>query len=261
MRSLIYFLVGFLILLVIIPSEEPSLAQTQPQSQWLSISVVHVKPDMLTEWMDFQKNEMIPTLQKGGVKRRGAWQTVAFGKAFEYVFVTPIDSFAQYDGESPIQKALGQEGMQTLLAKSHRFLSSVHTYAVRTRPDLSIEPKSTDPPKLAVVTVSEVAPGRFLEYESFIKDDVLPVLRKAGIAGFLVHQAVFGGSGNEYVSLVLLDKFADLDKGSPFVRVLGQEGANKLAQKTVGIVVHVERTLSRYNTDLSFGPPPQPQAK
>ena len=34
------------------------------------ITVTQVKPEMLTEWIDLQKNEVIPALKKAGVKSR-----------------------------------------------------------------------------------------------------------------------------------------------------------------------------------------------
>ena len=236
-----------------------SKAPTQPQ--WLSISVVHVKPEMLTEFLDFQKKEAIPTIQKGGVKQRSVWQTAAFGEAFQYVFVTPIDSLAQYDGDSPIQKALGKEGAEAYLAKARKLISSVHTYAVLTRPDLSYEREMKGPPKLAVVTTAQFAPGRRMEYESLIKNEIVPVMKQAGVGGYWVSQGIFGGDGNTYVSLTLYESFAEIGKGSPFMKVLGQEGATKLGQKFTGIMTHIENHIERYNAELSFPTPAQPQAK
>ena len=240
-----------------------SLAQSKapPQPQWLSISVVHVKPEMLTEYQNFQKNEAIPALQKGGVKWRNAWETAVFGEAFQYVFVTTIDSLAQLDGESPIDKALGQEGARAYRARARQLIASVQTFGDLTRPDLSYEREMTGPPKLAVVSILHVAPGRNMEFESLVKNEVLPVMKQAGVAGYWVEQSIFGGDGNAYVSLVLHDSFTEIGKWSPFIRVLGQEGANKLAQKFTGIITHIERSIARYNAELSFSVPAQPKAK
>src|SRR5262249_36991142 len=33
-------------------------------------TIVHVKPEMLTEWLDLQKNAVVPALKKAGVKTR-----------------------------------------------------------------------------------------------------------------------------------------------------------------------------------------------
>jgi hypothetical protein len=233
--------------------------QPPAERQWLSINIVRVKPEMLTEWQDFQKNEAIPALQKGGIKQRDVWQTAVFGEAYEYTFVTPITNFAQYDSDGPILKALGQEGARAYAAKARRMIASSRTYAIQTRPDLSYMGKMTGPPKLSVGTFVKVAPGRHVELENLIKTDIVPVMKRADVAGYFVSQVVFGGDANEYASFVLYDKFADLDKGSPYARVLGQDGTNKLLQKTAGLVVSAERRVYRYNAELSFGAPAPPQ--
>ena len=51
------------------------------------------------------------------------------------------------------------------------------------------------------------------------------------------------GDPNQIGVATWSDKFADLDAGPAIVRVLGQDGAAKLTQKTVGIVQSVEREV------------------
>jgi hypothetical protein len=236
-------------------SAQPMRAQTNAEPQWLLIQVVHVRPEMLTEFLDFVKNEANPALQKGGVKQRHVWETATFGEAFEYVAVTPIESLAQLDGDNPIDKALGKEGAAAYRAKARRLIASSHSYAVQYRPDLSLEQQMAGPPKLAVVTSVHIAPGRNQEFENLIKTDVLPTVKKAGLSNYWVHQTSLGGDANEYVIVAPQDSFAEIGKGHPFVRALGQEGAAKLFQKTAGIIMHTERSIARYNPELSFSPP------
>lgn len=235
---------------------------TQPAApqQWSSIAIVHVKPDMVSDYEDFVKKESIPAQKKGGIKWRATWQTAGFGEGFEYVIVTPIENFAQFDGQSAITKALGQEGMRAFTAKQRKFITSVHTYAAIERPDLSFQGEMAEP-KLGVVTITHVVPGHIQEYENIIRNDVVPAMKKAGVRGFFVSQTVFGGNANEFVAVTLYDSFADLDKGSPLVRALGQEGFNKLLQKGAGIIASQERVVARYNADLSFMPPMTPEKK
>jgi hypothetical protein len=98
-------------LLLAAAQSHPGLAQTTnngqtaatapDQRQWLSITVLSVKPEMVAEFRNFMTNETNPALRKGGAKWREVWQTTAAaGDAFEYVLVAPIDNFAQYDGPS-----------------------------------------------------------------------------------------------------------------------------------------------------------------
>ena len=229
---------------------QASSAAPEP-SPFLNISILRVKPKLLTEWRDFHMKEAIPTLRKGGMAELTAWQTTV-GEGFEYAFVSPLENLAMRDGPSPLEKALGQEGARAFGAKSRRFVTSVHTYVVRTRPDLSYAPPRSGPPKLAVLSAISVTPGRMLDYENHVKTEVLPIQKKAEALGYWVSQTVFGGDGNEIVTLNLVDTFADLEKGPAAVRVLGAEGAAKLLAKTAGIVARVERSVIRYDPDLSF---------
>jgi hypothetical protein len=77
------------------------------QSSMSRVTITHVRPDMLTEWVDLQKNEVVPALKKAGEKTRTVYVSGLFGSSYEYVIITPIASFAQFDGDSPILKTLG----------------------------------------------------------------------------------------------------------------------------------------------------------
>jgi hypothetical protein len=252
-----------LMLLLLVLSAEVGLAQRKhaqkqaaPEapssagSQWLSIVVVRVKPDMLTEFEDFSKNEVNPGLKKIGVKDRTVWATGAFGDAFEYVFVTPINDWAQYDGPSLLLRAVGEEGAR----KARRLVASVHTYAVQTRPDLSHIGKAIGPPKLALVNWLHIAPGRTAEFENLLKTEIVPAMKKADVRAYLVSRTVHGGDTNEYVSLTFMDSYADIGKEQPIVGGMGQAAFNRFVPKTAGIITHHERSIVRYVPELSFGP-------
>jgi hypothetical protein len=120
---------------------------------------------------------------------------------------------------------------------------------------LSFSAQRTGPPKMAVVTFVHVAPNRNNDFENYLKNDFVPVMRQAGV-NYLVSQTIFGGNGNEYIALTMRDSFADLDKGPVHVQVLGQEGAQKLMQKMpAGAVMNLERSIARFVPELSIMPP------
>ncbi|HET6892281.1 MAG TPA: hypothetical protein VFH31_14360 [Pyrinomonadaceae bacterium] len=235
------------------PSPTPSGA---PSPELLSITLVSVKPEMVAEFQNFMKNTTNPALKKGGLKWREVWQsTAASGDAFEYVLVAPVESFASYDGPSPLEKGMGAQGFAAWQAKAGSLVSSVRRFIIRTRPDLSFAAKRTGPPKLAVVTWVHVAPNRNLDFENYVKNDYLPVMRQANVSYF-VSQSIFGGNANSYIALTMRESFADLDKGPVVNQVLGAEGAMKLVQKLpTGTVTNLERSLARFVPELSFMPP------
>ncbi|MEK6301853.1 MAG: hypothetical protein AABO41_14170 [Acidobacteriota bacterium] len=231
------------------------MADAQPQ-QWSSISIVRVKPDMVTEWQDLQKNVVNPALKKAGVKERSVFETAVFGESYEYVVITPITSFAQYDEPmSPLRKALGDDAWRDYITKSRRCVVSAHTFGDLARLDLSYMGKMmtmTGPPKLAVVNSISVVPGRGTAFENLVKSDVLPVMKKANVIGYFVSQTVFGGDGYGYTTVTFMDSFAEIGKGSPFHQVLGPAGAASFFAKFAGIVAHQERVIARFNPELSF---------
>jgi hypothetical protein len=230
------------------------------KGEWYSVAIVRVRPDMVTEWQDLQKKVVNPGLKKAGMKERSVFETAVFGEAYEYVIVTPIASFAQYDDPiSPLRKAIGESEFRDYQTKSRRCVVSSHTYAELSRPDLSYMGKvasMTGPPKLAVVNSISVMPGRAAAFEDMVKTDIVPIMKKADVIGYFVNQSMFGGDGNGYTTIVFLDSFAELDKGSPFVRALGPAGAQKFLAKFAGVIAHQERVVARYNTDLSISPMP-----
>lgn len=227
-----------------------------PPPQWSSISVVSLKPDMVTEWQDLQKNVVNPALKKAGVKERAIFETAVFGPSYQYVVITPITSFAQYDEPvGLLRKTLGENAYRDYLTKSRRCVVSVQTFADVGRLDLSHMGKMasmTGPPKLAVVTSLSVVPGRAAAFENLVKTEVLPVMKKADVIGYFVSQTMFGGDGYGYTSVIFYDSFAEIGKGSPFLRVLGPAGSASLFAKVAGVIAHQERLIARFNADLSF---------
>lgn len=258
---------AFFALVLGVAQLNPSLAQTPtptpptaPPSMWLIITEVNVKPEMMAEFQNFMKNTTNPALKKGGVKWREVWQSTNYaGDAFEFVIVTQFDKFAEFDSPSALEKALGAQGFADWQAKAGSLVKSVHRYIIRTRPDLGVMGKAYVAPKLAIVSTFHVANGRNQDFENYIKNDLAPVFAKAG-ATYLVSQALFGGDGNQYVTLTMRNSFADIDKGPIPVQVLGREGAEALfAKLPAGTVTHVERTIMRLVPELSIMPAEMPK--
>lgn len=222
-----------------------------PARMFYEVVVITVKPEMAMEFGKLVKTEYNPAFIKGGGKESNVWNT-AIGNVYEFVFVQPIEKFAVMDGQSALEKGLGKEGAAAFFAKADKMVSSVRTYIIQTRPDLSYMTEMKSPPKLAIVAHITVAQGRENDFENFTKNEWLPVVSKSGIAGYLMSKVIFGGNISEYISLTLQENFADLDKGIPTARVLGQEGAMKLQQKLpAGTIVSLERYVAMYNSDLS----------
>ena len=104
-------------------------------SRLLSLTIVSIKPGMMQAYIDFQKSEAIPAMQKGGQMWRESWRTAVFGDPNEVAHVTEIKGFEQYDSPSPLRKALGEAGYTAYLAKisavGHRPAHLRHPHTAR----------------------------------------------------------------------------------------------------------------------------------
>ncbi len=217
------------------------------------VTIVNVKPELADEYEAFVKNETNPALLRAGVKWRRAWKTAVFGNSFEYIYVQPLENFSEFDGPGPIERALGKDGNAAWNAKSRRFLTNVRRMVINTRPDLSYDPGQTGDPAVAVVTHATAAQGRNAEVEKWVTADLLPAMRQAKVPGYLVSQVQLGGNANEYITLVLHNDMAELEKGPPVYRVMSKEAGDRLyAKLAAGSLTEVNRYVVRFSRELSF---------
>jgi hypothetical protein len=160
---------------------------------------------------------------------------------------------AQFDGPGPLVKALGEAGAAALNAKVAKLAEGMGANIVRTRPDLSYLPDPKAPPApLSIISIVDVAPGKRIEFEAFIKRDVLPAIQQAKAKSYWVAEVMFGEHTGGYISAIGYDTYEAIGKGHPFVIALGEEGSRKLEAKAAGIVTKLHRFISRYRPELSW---------
>jgi len=217
----------------------------------VNITIVQIRPELANEWLEFQKNETIPTLKKGGVRQRSAFAT-AIGPSFEYAFLTPAERLAERDDDNPIVKALGQDSARAYAQKSRRFIASQRTLVVRVRTDLMYRPDPAPQLPMAVISAYSIAAGRAADFENYIKTDVIPAHQQLKTGGLAVYQGLFGGDGSEFIVATLVHDFAELDKGPAMRLAYGAERAAAIQKKLAGVVTHVERTVVREVPELGF---------
>lgn len=233
-------------------SLRPAGQQPAPQVQRSQVNVTRVKPDMVDEFLDFQAKQTVPALKKAGVPQRDLYQS-ALGPLFEFRSITPITNLAERDTvASPIEKALGAAGYKEYNAAVRKLITSQQTYVTQSIPDASYDPNPNAAYKILVLSINRIAPGRNSEYMNYLKNDLLPVEKKAQVKRWLVSQVVYGGDRDEYRLATFLDKFADLDNGVGTERVLGVDGAAKLREKVAGIVRTSERSVYTRIEALSY---------
>jgi hypothetical protein len=237
------------------PTQTPAASATATPAAapvFVRLTIVEVRPDSVTDYVALQKSETIPALQKAGIAWRNAWRTGNFGSTFTVAYVAPIKSFAALDEPNPIVKALGEEAARAHMAKMAKLISSQRVYALRDRPDLGLKTEGTPMAKLGVLAAVEVVPGRNTEFETILKNEWTPALKKAGVANYGVSQVVFGGSAGAYYTFTPLENYAQLDKGHPITQSIGEAGMNRIIGKMSNSTRSVERFIIRYDEELSF---------
>lgn len=230
----------------------PAASPAAPNTTRYQVTVIRVKPDMLTEWIDLQKNEVVPALKKAGIASRTVWST-AVGNSFEYSSVVPFEKFAVMDGPGPLVTALGAEAAARLNAKLRKCIDTQRTYMANRVNDLTIPAGDA---LLSRMVVRRVQQGKTQEALAHYRADVFPALKKAKeqgrIAGAQVSVRGMGAQANEIVTTEFYNKFADLDAGSPVLAVVGAEANAAINAKGTALATNVQTVLRRRVADLSF---------
>src|SRR5258706_13479734 len=104
-RRSLSFCIGGVVLAASLSTLAP--AQPAPTPTLYRYTHTRVKPDMLNEWLDLQKNEVVPALKKAGQTTRTVYVSGLFGNSYEYVIITPFAKYADFDEGNPMVKALG----------------------------------------------------------------------------------------------------------------------------------------------------------
>jgi hypothetical protein len=246
---------GLLVATAVVLTSAQTAKPAPEQSRLVQAIIVNVQPGMVAEYVEYQKNDVMPALKTGGIRGRTAFSVGAFGDTGTFAFFAPVTSLADYDSPNPVQKALGEQSAAQLMAKGGKFLTSRRVLLMRTRPDLSVagDPKAPMAP-IELVTEIRVAPGRRGDFETTLKREIVPVMQQAKVKSYEVLEVVYGEEAGTFFSSIPFDSYEALGKGHPLQMVLGEEGSKRVEAKFTGIVTHLERFIARYREDLSIKP-------
>ena len=229
-----------------------AVAQQPPADRTSSVLLVSVKPDMLDEWTDLVKNEVLPALKKAGIPSVLAMQT-ALGNSSEFLFVTPLEKMSMLDLPPLLDRALGKEGGARLSAKLRKCTFVSRTYLATNVGSLS-NPAPTDKTlPVRVYSRYRISPGKTAEYENYIKTEVLPHYKKAGVPMSYGRRGLGAPAAGEVVIVTQYENFAALEDGYPPLRkILGEDAYAKLQSKAIGLRVLMDTIVRRHRPDLSY---------
>lgn len=230
-----------------------SMAQTQAPTatgDLLVLSVIDFRPDQFTEFGELQAQTMTAQ-QKGGQAWRETWNVATFGQPYRVYVLRPLTSYAELDGQSFTVKGAGAEQARVINEQARRMIVGQQILGLRARRDLGYGERPATM-RVAALTTITVAPGRNADFESIVRDEIVPAYKKAGESSLSIAQVVLGGNANQYVVFTYYDGVAGLADGNPILRALGPEGYARHRQRVAGIITEEAHVVVRLNPALSF---------
>ena len=206
---------------------------------------VLVKPELQSEWEDLQKEYNAAVQEKNLIARRHIWQE-ARGNVTRYHLIRPFSKYAEFDDASVGAKAMGEVGFAGWVARVTKTIQSREVVVSEFVPELSILPEPDWKPNLAVFLIRETTGGKRGEYEAVVRDEILPVQKKAGVDAFFVGRGRWGWPTRTWFMVGFPRNWAHLDEASPGVWALGSARGAQLILRT-------EMYILRYRAELSFG--------
>jgi len=217
----------------------------------LLVTHVRVPPAKVGQWLELQRNDVVPALKKAGLKNYTTYQTVV-GEASEFVIVRPF-AFAELDGTDPLDRALGAAAAAALRAKLGECTESMQRSIENRHDDLNLDPGAA-----AVLFVSRyrAMPGRARDYMNFVHAEMYPVMQQAQkdgtFAGLSVTTSVQGGEPGIITLNMHYANFAPLDGPPPIAKTLGPQGTAAFLTKGAGLISQLDQSILRRMADLSF---------
>lgn len=230
--------------------------ETAAQQDVALIYDLQVKPGMGPEFENLIKTDLIPGLKKAGDSALFTFRT-EFGQTDRYILAVPLENMAQLDTPDTLAKALGEKGLAYLMLRLNELTYSPRVFLISPRDDLSTPMQQGYEPKLAIMFAAKIAPGRQADFEKNAKA-MQAALGSIGTKGILVSQVGFGGNLDEYLSFLLFDTFADVEK---FQAAVGKIAAEGKLKTPADILMNREASVLIYLPEQSFIPGLPPGAK
>ncbi|MDQ2775794.1 MAG: hypothetical protein M3Y57_12890 [Acidobacteriota bacterium] len=195
--------------------------------------------------------QLMNAYKEAGARWFLTFETFA-GNQMEYTTVTPVIKFGDLDSSSVVTKTLSEAERERLFRKFARcYTAQTREYAT---PQTDLEIRTVNIPLgiYWVETNTLVAPGKMIDYLTWLKNDYRPALEKAGVARFQVLRPIFGASAGEIVTMRMLKNLAEIDAGAVLSRALSEEKTQEIAAKSVPLVSSSKTMIVRMRTDLSY---------
>jgi hypothetical protein len=236
-------------------------ANTKPRI--LVINEYTVKSGMMLEYLEWSQKEARPLYLKAGVKEAYVFTTL-YGERGQVSRIEIHDSFAALkERDTAFTKNNSPEALAAWRRGVSRYLEPGRTIIAETRPELSWRnPKRQDMAPYFVLVRRRIASFRDSDYENYLKNEYLPLFKKADGAGIVVSRVRFGGESGIYNVAIPIYDLAEFDGLLPVPKSIGQEAFRKLQQKGLaGVVVSTDMRVLQLRPELSIIPGQSTEAR
>jgi len=231
----------------------PAWAQ---QKNIRSVTFYRVKPDRTADFQGAIK-EYNAILQKAGSDRYyTTWQSLT--GAFHYARVLYHSKWGELDTPAAQDLKLKEQAadLQRIGNRIIQCTESTDRIIEEVLPELSL-PQTNDIPNFVRTLRSRVRPDKVNDYMALVKAEILPAAKKSGLKEYSVAQTRYGAPSTEFLTVVGLNKWADLDEPFGVPKALGPDGYQKLLSKIRPLLVESEYNVYRFQRDLSYLPAPK----
>ncbi len=240
-------------------AQTASQSNTTPKRQLLSVTVRHVKPELMEEYLNFIKNRMNPLRIKGGAKQSLVW-TVGRGPQNTVITASPVENYADQDQPAGIAKALDSDATAVFWQQHAKYLRQQESYLIESLPECSwTSPKFKAMPKMALLRWQKIAAESNTEFENYLKNVEIPARKKiadqSNMLGQWRYRIRHGGDSLTYLMMRPLENYAEMDNTKGLAQILGEAATQKIySQQPKGMLVNDEVWILHFRPDLSITP-------
>ena len=227
-------------------------AQETPQNSWIRVTTVKVRPDMVQEWREIQKNDIVPAYKKAKIPAYTVWQTSMFGDSYEYILVAPITKFEQFDGDGPLVVSMKPEDRVRVGNRMTKCIVSSHSSGLQMQAGISIRKEGAPMPDLIMVNQIRLQPKNVNAYLNYLKEDMKPVMQKADQPWWLVYRDTFGAEHTQITTVRSMKNWAEIDAGPLARRMLSPADYSRYTEKANALIESSTISMARLVKELSY---------
>ena len=219
-----------------------------------SVRAYTVKPDRVGDFQAAIKEYNAILVKAGASVSYNMWHSLTGPN--EYVRVDNFSTWAGLDSNPLTSDPKLKDQVANLRVIADRINACVESSRRAIEeviPELSLgSPGVTS--RMIRVLQTTVKPDKTEEFLDLYRKEVLPAVKKAAPNFYSVAQVRYGSASSEFVSVISLDHWAELDGGFGVQKVMGKEGYAKFLAKITPLLVGSHYEIYSFMPDLSYIP-------